>query len=112
MLTWDIFLKQSIFNDFENVIISITRIIDIIVQRLFAFGRWRSVAIIVYHYTRLWHARFCWNNANNAKTKKKNRVPPDKMVYHYTLLCAIILDYFTIIPIISIIAIMSFSNLK
>ena len=94
MLTWDIFLKQSIFNDFENVIIGITRIIDIIVQRLFAFGRWRSVAIIVYHYTRLWHARFCWNNANNAKTKKI-------IVFHPTKWCIIIRSYARLFWIIS-----------
>ena len=36
-----------------------------IMSRLVAFGRTYSVAIIVYHYTRLWQACFCCNNANN-----------------------------------------------
>jgi hypothetical protein len=37
------------------------------------------------------------------RQKKNHRVPPDQMVCHYTLLCAIISDYFTIISIIAII---------
>ncbi len=43
------------------------------------------------------------------RPKNKNRVPPDKMVYHYTLLCAIIIDHVTLMPIIAIIAIIWFS---
>ena len=37
------------------------------------------------------------------RQEKNNRVPPDKIMCHYTLLCAVISDYFTIISIIAII---------
>jgi hypothetical protein len=94
MLTWDIFLTEYIHDYVDIICIS-----DII-------------CIMIW----------CHNHdANNAKTKNKiysTVLPPDKMLCHYTLLCAIILNYFAIMlcaiilnyfanyfPIISIIAI-------
>ncbi len=42
------------------------------------------------------------------RSKKNNRVEPDKIVYHYTLSYAIIHDYDTILPSIAIIAFILF----
>jgi hypothetical protein len=75
-----------------------------IISRLFAFGRWHSVAIIACHYTRLWHAWFWWNNANNAKTEKKSSCSTrPNGVSLYAVMC----DYFTIMRIIAITAIIA-----
>ncbi len=81
-----------------------------IISRLFALGRWHSVAIIVFHFTLLWQAWLWWNNANNAETNKIEFNPTKihKMVNRYALLCAIIHEYVTIMPIIAIIVIMLF----
>jgi hypothetical protein len=64
-----------------------------IISRLFAFGRWRFVAIIVYHHTRLWQACFWWKNTNNATTKK--------IVFHPSKWCIIIRFYVRLFLIIS-----------
>ena len=80
-------------------------------SRLLAFSRDYSVAIIVYHYTRLWQAWFCAHNANNAEIIVKELSSTLKRVYHYTLLCAIIHDYVTIIALIVLIAIIALFSL-